>query len=153
MITNDKKKKKKNPPQQTIVNVFQLWTTCKEQYNNYFYTGIYMYMSINVNGKKKKKVSNLEIQSTSILCVQLSISLVYLLFPLYIQFLQQRCFCCELQAGNKIKIADKVNENRYLKLILKRFRYHRMLYSFLTNVHSIHFKFAKCYETQVFKIS
>ena len=38
--------------------------------------------------EKKKKASNLEIQSTSILCVQLSISLVYLLFPLYIQFLQ-----------------------------------------------------------------
>ena len=90
--------------------------TCKEQCSNYFYTGIYMYMSINVHGKKKKKVSDLEIQSTSILCVQLSISLVYLLFPLYIQFLQQRCFCCELQAGNKIKIADKVNEIRYLNI-------------------------------------
>ena len=116
MITSDKKKKKKKKkkkrPQQTIVNVFQVWTTCKEQYNNYFYTGIYMYMSIEVNGKKKKKVSNLEIQSTSILCVQLSISLVYLLFPLYIQFLQQRCFCCELQAGNKIKIARARNNFR-----------------------------------------
>ena len=55
MITNDKKKKKKNPPQQTIVNVFQVWTTCKEQCSNYFYTGIYMYMSIEVNGKKKRK--------------------------------------------------------------------------------------------------
>ena len=55
MITNDKKKKKKNPPQQTIVNVFQVWTTCKEQCSNYFYTGIYMYMSINVHGKKKKE--------------------------------------------------------------------------------------------------
>ena len=61
MITSDKKKKKKKKkkkrPQQTIVNVFQVWTTCKEQYNNYFYTGIYiyMYMSINVNGKKKQE--------------------------------------------------------------------------------------------------
>ena len=111
-----KKTRKKKRPQQTIVSVFQVWTTCKEQCNNYFYTGIYMYVSINVNGKKKQKASNLEIQSTSILCVQLSISLVYLLFPLYIQFLQLRCFCCELQAGNKIKIADKVNEIRYLNI-------------------------------------
>ena len=57
MITNDKKKKKKKPPQLTIVNVFQVWTTCKEQCSNYFYTGIYstMYMSISVNGKKKRK--------------------------------------------------------------------------------------------------
>ena len=122
MITSDKKKKKKKKkkrPQQTIVNVFQVWTTCKEQCNNYFYTGIYMYNVYEHRCKwkeKKKKVSNLEIQSTSILCVQLSISLVYLLFPLYIQFLQQRCFCCELQAGNKIKIADKVNEIRYLNI-------------------------------------
>ena len=38
-------------------------------------------------------------------------------------------------------------------LILKRFRYHGMLHSFLTSVHKIHLKFAKCYETQVFKIS
>ena len=133
MITNDKKKKKKKTPQQTIVSVFQVWTTCKEQCNNYFYTGIYMYMSINVNGKKKKKVSNLEIQSTSILCVQLSISLVYLLFPLYIQFLQQRCFCCELQAGNKIKITDKVNEIRNLNI--KALQISWDVISFLTNVH------------------
>ena len=44
-------------PQQTIVNVFQVWTTWKEQCNNYFYTGIYMYMSINVQctWKEKKK--------------------------------------------------------------------------------------------------
>ena len=59
MITSDKKKKKKKKkrPQQTIVNVFQVWTTCKEQCSNYFYTGIYstMYMSISVNGKKKRK--------------------------------------------------------------------------------------------------
>ena len=38
-------------------------------------------------------------------------------------------------------------------LILKRLRYHGMLHSFLTSVHKIHLKFAKCYETQVFKIS
>ena len=58
MITSDKKKKKKKKkkrPQQTIVNVFQVWTTCKEQCNNYFYTGIYMYISINLHGKKKKE--------------------------------------------------------------------------------------------------
>ena len=55
MITNDKKKKKKKPPQQTIVNVFQVWTTCKEQCSNYFYTGIYMYNVYEHQCKWKEK--------------------------------------------------------------------------------------------------
>ena len=112
-----KKTRKKNVPSRQLSVCFRYGQHAK---NNVIIISIQAstctYISINVNGKKKKKVSNLEIQSTSILCVQLSISLVYLLFPLYIQFLQQRCFCCELQAGSKIKIADKVNEIRYLNI-------------------------------------
>ena len=151
MITNDKKKKKKNPPQQTIVNVFQVWTTCKEQCSNYFYTGIYMYMSIEVNGKKKRKFQTSRSKAPPYFVYNSASLWFTCCFHFTFSSCSRDASAVNCKQGTKLEQQTKLMKSD--TLILKRFRYHGMLHSFLTSVHKIFLKFAKCYETQIFKIS
>ena len=149
MITNDKKKKKKNPPQQTIVNVFQVWTTCKEQCSNYFYTGIYMYNVYEHQCKWKEKARKFQ-TSRSKAPPYFVYNSASLWFTCCFHFTFSSCSrdasAVNCKQGTKLKQQTcKVNE--YYRAL------DGMLHSFLTSVHKIHLKFAKCYETQVFKIS
>ena len=133
MIINDKKKKKKKPPQQTIVSVFQVWTTCKEQCSNYFYTGIYMYMSINVNGKKKRKFQTSRSKAPPYFVYNSASLWFTCCFHFTFSSCSRDASAVNCKQGTKLKEQTKLMKLE--TLILKCFTYHRMLYSFLTNVH------------------